>query len=249
MIIFPSCRPTTRTAFTPRRLVAIGGRLVFVDDPVPPVPAAVPKESKASQPSTPGRSGEELPSKNVVVARHPLARDASRRLVSATNWPRQSLDGLRTRTLFHTRSLKGIVLPDPAVEKELSDDSEDDVDYAWKACMDAQRLNTIEIAPPDAFFMALWSSFVEAGPLWSDGGTVDLLQDFVAARCGAIARAGLLPQAVQHVRVLYEHGLIDVQAAADSVGVLVDEYTRFLPAEDGAANELRSNESERRPAS
>jgi len=115
--------------------------------------------------------------------------------------------------------------------------------------MDAQRLNTIGIAPSDAFFMALWSSFVEAGPMRSDGGTVDLLQDFVAARCGAIARARLLPQAVQHVRVLYEHGLIDVQAAADSVGVLVDEYTRFLPAEDGAANELRSNESERRPAS
>jgi len=115
--------------------------------------------------------------------------------------------------------------------------------------MDAQRLNTMEIAPPDAFFMALWSSFVEAGPLWSDGGTVDLLQDFVAARCRAIARAGLLPQAVQHVRVLYEHGLIDVQAAADSVGVLVDDYTRFFPPEDVAENELRSNESERRPAS
>jgi len=169
--------------------------------------------------------------------------------VSATNWARQPLDGLRTRTLFHTRRLKSIVLPDPAVENELSDDSENDVDYAWKACMDAQRLNMVEIAPPDAFFMALWSSFIEAGPLWSIGGTVGLLQDFVAARCGAIARAGLLPKAVQHVRVLYEHGHIDVQAAADSVGVLVDEYTRFLPAEDGAANELRSNESECRTAS
>ena len=213
------------------------------------MPAAAPKESAVSPPSTPGRSGEELPSEQVVAARHPLALDASRRLVSLTSWPPQSLEGLRTRSLFHTRSLEGVVLPNPAAERELSDDSEDDVDYAWKACMDAQRLYNMEIVSPDAFFMALWSSFVEAGPLWSDSGTVDMLQDFVAARAGAIARAGLLPQAIQHVRVLYEHGLVDVQVAADSVGVLADECTRFLPSEDRGVNEGRVDESESRPAS
>jgi len=124
-------------------------------------------------------------------------------------------------------------------------DSEDDLDHAWKAGMDAQRLETIGVASSDAFFMALWSSFVEAAPLWSEGGTVTLLQDFVAARCGTIARAGLLPQATEHVRLLYTHGLIDVEVAADCVGLLADECTRIAPAEGkGVDKDVRGGEHE-----
>jgi len=236
----------TRASFPRCRLVAIRGRLVYVEEStVLPAPAAVPKETTVSQPPTTGRNGDAQSSERAEEALHPLAQNASRRRVCSMSWPPPTLAGLKMRSLFHTCTLERVVLTDPATEKALVHDSEDDLDHAWKAGMDAQRLETIGVASSDAFFMALWSSFVEAAPLWSDGGTGTLLQDFVAARCGTVARAGLLPQATEHVRLLYTQGLIDVEVAADCVGLLADECMRIAPAEGkGVDKEVRGGELE-----
>jgi len=122
----------------------------------------------------------------------------------------------------------------------LSFDSEDDIDDEWLSAMDAARMEALELPAPDVLFMALWTGFVNASPAWGDRGAVFLLASFFAARRRTILGAGLVPQAAAHVEVMYVHGLVDVDGAAQAFGVLTDRSPPDLARGTltGAANAL-----------
>jgi len=104
----------------------------------------------------------------------------------------------------------------------LSSDSEDDIDDEWLSAMDAARMEAFELPAPDVLFMALWTGFVNASPAWGDRGAAFLLASSFAARRRTILGAGLVPQAAAHVEVMYLHGLVDVDGAAQAFNVLTD---------------------------
>ena len=78
--------------------------------------------------------------------------------------------------------------------------------------------------------MALWSGYVDAAPPWGDRGAAFLLGGFFVARRRTILETGLLAQAVAHVEVMYTHGLLDVDSAAQAIGVLTDRSCSGVPS-------------------
>jgi len=177
--------------------------------------------------------------------RHPLAAGASRRRPRMS--PRSS--GKRAhRTLasasagreyFHTGTLAPLTVKQ-SPHAELSSDSEDDVDEDWLHSMDAARLEALDLPAHDVLFMTLWTGYVDAVPSWGDRGAAFLLGSFFVARRRTILETGLLAQAVAHVEVMYTHGLLDVDAAAQAIGVLTDRSSSGVPRGSlvGAANGL-----------
>jgi len=175
---------------------------------------------------------------------HPLAPGACRRR------PRMSLrsSGKRAanRTLasasagrkyFHTGTLASLTIKQ-CPHAELSSDSEDDVNEDWLHSMDAARLEALELPAHDVLFMSLWTGYVDAVPSWGDRGAAFLLGSFLVARRRTILETGLLAQAVAHVEVMYTHRLLDVDAAAQAIGVLTDRSSSCVPRGSfvGAAN-------------
>jgi len=78
--------------------------------------------------------------------------------------------------------------------------------------------------------MALCSGYVDAAPPWGDRGAAFLLGGFCVVRRRTILETGLLAQAVAHVEVMYTHGLLDVDAAAQAIGVLTDRSRLGVPS-------------------
>jgi len=145
-------------------------------------------------------------------------RDAHRTLASAS----------AGREYFHTGTLAPLTVKQ-SPHAELSSDSEDDVNEDWLHSMDAARLEALELPAHDALFMALWTGYVDAVPSWGDRGVAFLLGSFLVARRRTILETGLLAQAVAHVEVTYTHGLLDVDAAAQTIGVLTDRSSSGVP--------------------
>jgi len=166
---------------------------------------------------------------------HPLASGASRRRPRMSPRSSGKRDAHRTlasasagREYFHTGTLAPLTVKQ-SPHAELSSDSEDDVNEDWLHSMDAARLEALELPAHDALFMALWTGYVDAVPSWGDRGAAFLLGSFLVARRRTILETGLLAQAVAHVEVTYTHGLLDVDAAAQAIGVLTDRSSSGVP--------------------
>jgi len=122
---------------------------------------------------------------------------------------------------FHTGTLAPLTVKQ-FQHSELSSDSEDDINEDWLHSMDAARLEALDLPSHDVLFMTLWAGYVDVVPSWGDRGAAFLLGSFFVARRRTILETGLLSQAVAHVKVMYTHGLLDVDAAAQAIGVLTD---------------------------
>jgi len=174
--------------------------------------------------------------RDLSFPRHPLGAGASRRRPRLL--PRSGKARIARRTLatasagreyFHTGSLAPLSVKQ-SPNAELSSDSEDGVDEEWLHSMDAARLEALELPSHDVLFMALWSGYVDAAPPWGDRGAAFLLGGFFVARRKTILETGLLAQAVAHVEVMYTHGLLDVDSAAQAIGVLTDRSCSGVPS-------------------
>ena len=174
--------------------------------------------------------------RDLSFPRHPLGAGASRRRPRLL--PRSGKARIARRTLAtasagreysHTGSLAPLSVKQ-SPNAELSSDSEDGVDEEWLHSMDAARLEALELPSHDVLFMALWSGYVDAAPPWGDRGAAFLLGGFFVARRKTILETGLLAQAVAHVEVMYTHGLLDVDSAAQAIGVLTDRSCSGVPS-------------------
>jgi len=174
--------------------------------------------------------------RDVSFSRHTLAAGASRRRPRL--YPRSGKARVARRTLataradreyFHTGGLAPLSVKQ-SPKAELSSDSEDGVEEDWLHSMDAARLEALELPSHDVLFMALWPEYVDAAPPWGDRGAAFLLGGFFVARRRTILETGLLAQAVAHVEVMYTHGLLDVDAAAQAIGVLTDRSCSGVPS-------------------